>query len=193
MKRLIVVLFTLSVLVAGCMALTGPSDPNVSTNGALPEGMFKYAGRLTRPADGMYLVYATPDITGDPQLSAHLDNVLSAANDLTGGRVRFVVSNRSDAPIRIAINPATGGAGDSGINFRSYYCAESNIKIASRREFLTNIPLHEIGHFLFGLGHSPELDDIMCDNRSDYTRLRFSDNEYRLWSTALQFPVGATR
>jgi hypothetical protein len=108
-----------------------------------------------------------------------------------------VLSGSSTAPIKFTIEQtASGYTGDSALNIdSSYYCVGLTVKVWDRGYFLTDIPLHELGHFLFGEGISPDRDDIMHElGVSDWgiVRGRFSDNEHQLWKRAHQFPVGST-
>lgn len=53
-----------------------------------------------------------------------------------------------------------------------------------------DIPLHELGHFLFGPGHSETPGDTTHPSVRDHRRMSFSENEYTLWRISQQFPPG---
>lgn len=198
MKR-VVLLLVLSL--AGCAGQnpTGPDLPIFSVGGTLPTWMFVWQGRLIRPASGTYSVYLPPAIAGDAELAAHADRVLQAANDLGGrGGIRFTLSSDPKSAIQIrGIDPnhpnAVGNRawGTLQVDDRFRCIGIRDLGFSERRWFLSNALLHEVGHFLFGPGHSDNPADIMNPNRSDYVRLNFSVNEFDAWQKSLQFPAGS--
>jgi len=178
---------------------TGASSPvSTSAGSALPSWMFAYDGHLVRPQFTTYPVYAGPEITNKLELRQHLEQALAAASALTDGRVRFVLTSDPNALISYRIDPSNPhvapGANYGWGEYRprtDYISYSDHIVIRDEEWFMTNVPLHELGHFIFGPGHSDTAGDIMSVSR-DYHRMSFSDHEKSIWNQSLAFQPGAT-
>jgi hypothetical protein len=187
MKKLLLAVFAL--FLTACSNPVGPTD--MASVAELPSWMLPVA----RAADGTYGVYYGAGFGSDPEVAMHMDQILAAASDLTGGSVRFIRSMDSDASLSISIDASSPYAVDhsgwSTIQVSGEgYLRRSVIGVRSRYDAMTNVALHELGHFLFGPGHSSDPDDIMNPSRASYSRLSFSVNEYAYWRTAKQYPIG---
>lgn len=201
MKRLMVVLAVLVSAACGKLGggVAGPSDPGVSANGSLPSWMFSYNGHLVRPEAGTVSVFAGPEITGDADLNRQFRAVLSAATAFTRGQVVFTSTGDSGAAVAMRINPndsrfsGNTSLGTGTLAISGYRITRDDIAIRSPHDFLSNVPLHELGHFILGPGHSSDPADLMNPNRSDYASLSFSAQEQDIWNRSLALPPGATQ
>lgn len=184
---------SLAVLLA-CASGHNPVSTVVSTDANLPVWMFAHNGQLIRPADGIYGVFYGIGVGSDPEVATHIDRVLASANDLTGGSIRFVRSMGNTSPLSIEIDPsspyATDHLGWGILILTDHTITRDPIGLQSRSVALSNVPLHEIGHFLFGPGHSDDPVDLMSVFRISPDRLSFSSNEYAYWRLAKQYPPG---
>lgn len=206
MTKKLLVLALLSMLSVACGG-NNPVAPEVSldnvpvatatpTPDPMPAWVLAFEGRIVQPKDGTYEVYFGRGIGDDPEVATYTEQVLAAANQLTAGRVRFVRGFHSNATLTMAIapelmqNPTALAQNAVVIEKPSYLIKRGDITFRAREFTLTNTSLHEIGHFLFGPGHSTTEGDVMGPR--DYSRLSFSANEFSLWPRIHAAGPGAT-
>lgn len=199
LKKVAMLLF-LSMFAAACGNLiTGPSDATPtypSAHGTVPEWVF-FEGHVPFIPDGTYEMYFGNGVGGDPEVASAIEQRwLPAANTMTRGRVRFVRSYRPDAPFSIAVapekmqNPTALAQNELTIETPTYFIRSGHIHLRLREYALNNVALHEIGHSLFGTGHSGVQGDIM--GRRDYSQPTFSTAEETTWDLMRQAGPGAT-
>jgi len=199
LRKLLVVLF-LSVLTVACAnSITGSTEPPTPTypsaHGTLPEWLY-FEGHLPFILDCTYEMYFGSGIGEDPELSAAIERWMTAANTMTRGRVRFIRSFRSNASFSIAIapeklqNPTALAQNQLSIEIPTYIIRSGHISLRVREYALNNVALHEIGHSLFGPGHSGAQGDIL--GIRDYSQPTFSASEEDIWHRARAIGAGAT-
>jgi hypothetical protein len=203
-KKLMALMLSLLAIACG-NPITGPSDTTPtypSANGTLPMWLFDYEGHLVHPDDGTYEVYFGNGVGNDPEVSAYAERVLAAANLMYG--VRFVRTSNAASRNAFIVDPSHSKF--QGNNWQAFTALEIErgtyvsrsfkVYLRSREVALTSSMLHELGHFLFGTGHSDVPGDTMGLRAHAgglwTSELGFSSNEMATWDRKHRFSAGTT-
>lgn len=201
MIKKLMALMLLSILSIACGS-SSPTAPNMSgdilaletpTPAVVPAWTREFEGQVVQPQpkDGICKVYLGRGVGDDPEVATHIEqNILPAADRMSTARakggIRFVrvfTSNGADLTMAVAPellqNPTALAQNAISIQKPGYLITHGDISFRSREWALTNVALHEIGHYLFGPGHSGAQGDIM--GIRDYAQPDFSVSEFTIW------------